>query len=108
MGPNSHKTVQAFFHLVEHLPPIRSKLEGTMSKAAYQSYIKNLRRIADSVESLQPAIASGGSGINAEYPWMGPNGVVAPADYAFRAVSNPDEADLRRFLGVLLEVADSR
>ena len=44
-------------------------------------YIDGLLPYARLIEDLAPANANDGP--NPEYPWQGPGGVVAPADYAF-------------------------
>jgi len=60
--------------------------------------------LADAIEKLAPALSSGG--VNAEYPWENPNGIVyTPATYSFeltRNLSSPKGVSLLKDISLML------
>jgi hypothetical protein len=68
-------------------------------------HFANALPLADAIERLAPALASGG--VNPEYPWESPNGIVhTPATYAFdltQDLSAPKGVNLLKDVGLMLK-----
>jgi len=99
---NSHLAFTKFLHLAFRNRNLR--LEMGMSGAQLRMHFASALPLADAIERLAPALACGG--VNPEYPWESPNGIVhTPATYAFELtqdLSAPKGVNLLKDIGLML------
>ncbi|MEK7729692.1 MAG: hypothetical protein AAB354_14900, partial [candidate division KSB1 bacterium] len=100
---NSHLAFSKFLHLAFRNRNLR--LEMGMSGAQLRMHFAHLLPLADAIERLAPALSRGG--INPEYPWEEPNGIVhTPAIYQFKLaqdLSTPKGVNLLKDIGLMLK-----
>jgi len=99
---NSHLAFTKFLRVAFRNRNLR--LEMGMSGAQLKAHFANALSIAHAIERLAPALASGG--VNPEYPWESPHGIVhTPAIYSFELtqdLSTPKGVNLLKDISLLL------
>jgi hypothetical protein len=99
---NSHLAFTKFLRLAFRKRNLR--FEMGMSGAQMRAHFANALPIADAIERLAPALAGGG--LNPEYPWESPDGIVhTPANFTFELMedlSTPKGVNLLKDISLLL------
>jgi len=99
---NSHLAFTKFLRLAFRNRNLR--LEMGMTGTQLRMHFANALPIADAIERLAPALAGGG--VNPEYPWESPNGIVhAPTIYPFdltQDLSAPKGVNLLKDISLML------
>lgn len=99
---NSHLAFTKFLRVAFRNRNLRHEMG--MSGAQLRTHFANTIPVADAIERLAPALADGG--VNPEYPWRDPNGIVhTPATYSFdlaRVLSTPKGVNLLKDISLML------
>ncbi len=99
---NSHLAFTKFLRLAFRNRNLR--FEMGMSGAQIRAHFASALPIADAIERLAPALAGGG--VNPEYPWESPDGVVhTPSNFSFELVeglSTPKGVNLLKDISLML------
>jgi hypothetical protein len=100
----SHQAFTRFLKLIAR----NSKLQKVLGMTAVQlrAHVRQILPVANAIEKLAPALA--GKGVNAEYPWQSPDGlIVAPIRYKFSLSYALQETNGRNLLKLVETVLDN-
>lgn len=98
----THAVVKAFLSSCAANKSLRERFK--MEHQEFNSMLRKLRRVADYIEKLAPALSAN---VNAEYPWKQENGnVIPPCNHTFNEVTAGELAQFVYFVGRLLKIQD--
>lgn len=100
----SHRAFVQFLRSLATNSAAKQAMDYGGRDAAWQSFIRSMIPLAQTIEDLAPALA--GDGPNPEYPWPRNMPLVAPIDHAFPIWSTLNDPKGQRFLGLLTSLLD--
>ena len=96
---HTHVTFVPFLKIAKSRPEIMQAC-GIRTKEQFHAYLNGLYDLAAAVQDLAPAQANRADiGVNPEYPWETPKGIVAPVDFDFPGIDlNAKNAKLNKLM----------
>ena len=106
---HTHVAFVPFLKIAKSRPEIMQAC-GIKTREQFSAYLDGLNSLAATVQGLAPAESNRANiGVNPEYPWETPEGIVAPIEFGFPEIDlNTKNAKLNKlmtFIGYCVEIA---